>query len=953
MISGSGDRAVKGEVNTRKTIMLCRGQCLAAWVGVAITFSAIPQAGATTDYYVSTNGADAADGLSWATAKETIQAAIDLTVVGDRVLVSNGVYATGGGGVNGVLTNRVAITNAITVQAVNGPLVTVIRGAFDPLTTNGPAAVRCVYIGSNAVLSGFTLTNGATYLDTLIVADRSGGGVWCESYAVVSNCVLTGNSARGGGGSYGGTLIDCALSGNSALQGGGSYSATLIGCTLSGNSAYNGGGAVLGTLSNCTLSGNLAYVNHGGGSYGATLIGCTLSNNYANYYGGGASGGSLTNCTLLDNSSGMNGGGVYNATLHNCVLQGNTATNGGASYNGVLSHCDLLTNSGVNGGASYGGTLYDCVLQGNTATNGGGSYGGALSNCVLQENSALYGGGAATSTLFACTLSGNRVTYEGAGAYCCAMSNCTLSGNAGLTENCLGGGAYGGTLFNCTLGTNAARNGGGTYNAILHGCALQNNSAQFGGGSYSGSLSNCLLLANTATLSGGGASHAILYDCVLRENGAQFGGGAKLSTLYNCTLSNNVGYVTGGGSDECTLTHCALLDNRTALNFDCRGGGAAGSTLDRCRLSGNRAGDGGAVMTCTVSNSTLNDNHANWWGGGAYGGTLYNCTLSGNTAVGGPGGGAYAATLSNCLISGNLGYVGGGVYQGTLYNCVVADNHITADDPMGIGSGADDATLYNCTVVNNRADYYGSGTWECEVWNSIVYSNWGYCASTPVMINYIHSPPLYGFLQYSCTTPHPGGDGNITDDPRFVNAGEGIYRLQPSSPCINAGNSAYAPGTTDLDGNPRIQQGSVDMGAYEFQPMTNYLGWSLQIPSGAIAPEQCGLGDGYPNLLKYATGSSATQSDDLARLIASVRDGLFTMQFNRNTNATDVTLYVESCTSLAPAPSWTVIAANRAGTGWNSTQVSETGSGTPVVVTVSTNTAGTNSLFMRLSVTAP
>src|SRR5262249_35074465 len=135
----------------------------------------------------------------------TIQDAVDAsTLPGALVLVTNGIYATGGRAVYGTMTNRLAVDKPVAVRRVNGPQFTTIQGRRAPGVTNGDAAVRCVYLTDGASLVGFTVLNGATRSAGSENHEQSGGGLWCQSAnVVVSNCVLTANSANWyGGGVY-------------------------------------------------------------------------------------------------------------------------------------------------------------------------------------------------------------------------------------------------------------------------------------------------------------------------------------------------------------------------------------------------------------------------------------------------------------------------------------------------------------------------------------------------------------------------------------------------------------------------------------------------------------------------------------------------------------------------------------------------------------------------------
>lgn len=125
----------------------------------------------------------------WTTAATNIQTAIDLAAIGDIVLVTNGVYGSGGKVKAGDLTNRIALDKALIVMSVNGAANTAIvgtpgRGGVNSFTTpNGTNAVRCAWLADGAILSGFTLQGGGTRVSTTTLgsATNSGGGVWCAS----------------------------------------------------------------------------------------------------------------------------------------------------------------------------------------------------------------------------------------------------------------------------------------------------------------------------------------------------------------------------------------------------------------------------------------------------------------------------------------------------------------------------------------------------------------------------------------------------------------------------------------------------------------------------------------------------------------------------------------------------------------------------------------------------
>jgi hypothetical protein len=317
------------------------------------------------------------------------------------------------------------------------------------------------------------------------------------------------------------------------------------------------------------------------------------------------------------------------------------------------------------------------------------------------------------------------------------------------------------------------------------------------------------------------------------------------------------------------------------------------------------------------------ENRSMGHGGGANGfdpdlvptmGTLSNCTLVGNVAVG-DGGGAFRAILYNCMVAWNSAWYGGGANQGTLRNCTLIENQ--AGGGGGVAGGEpvnyyfSPIFLYNCSLVGNIGYSDGGGAaYAAFLHNCILHNNTGGPFGGD---NYTSSCQL----DFSCTTPLPAsGIGNITNAPLFVDLANANLRLQSNSPCINSGRNIYAAyPRSDLDGNPRITSGTVDIGAYEFQSPSSVLSyaWAQQygLPTDGSADSSDFDGDLLNNWQEWIAGTIPNDASSALRLLApttGVSGTIVSWQ-----SVTNRIYFLERATNLGAAPPFSLLTSNLVG----------------------------------------
>ncbi len=683
---------------------------------------------------------------NWATAAVSIQEAIDASLSGDVILATNGVYASGGKVMSGDLTNRIALTRALTVMSVNGPSATFIEGLKDPTTTNGPAAVRPAWLTAGAWLDGFTIRNGGTRSTGDQTHLRSGGGVWASgTNTMIANCILVSNAAHFAGGAFRGWLDRSTISGNFAqTDGGGGCSNLMTSCLIEANRAgANAGGLKDGWVFNSAITRNTAAT--GGGLYGMRA----------------------RNCTVTFNKATLGVGGVYwtpSATLTNLIVWSNTGGNA-PNYNlgPFYNSCSLPLPSG-SGNISSDPLLLDDGFH--IATNSPCQSAGITPGVGTDIDGQNW----TNPPSMGCDQWGPEAVVTGArlvlDTWGAVRVTATAIGNGPFEFRWLKDGA---------LLTDAANlSGTSTTNLIIRPIGPNDVAG------YQLIVSNALGVV-TSTVARLSLRFVDLNSTSALPPYTNWSGAAMsiqeaidVAEPGDLILVANGIYARGGKVMSGSLTNRVALDKPvTVMSMN----GPSATIIQGEWDFANTNGPG--AVRCV------------WLADGA---ALVGLTLRGGAGVfGNPVGGVWCnstnARVANCIIEACYN----GATSGTLVNCLVRDNFAQSS-----GAATAFSSLINCTVTGNRVLSPGVSS-VCLAWTTNTIFNsiiWGNKNSANADANYGTGGP--GTVSYSCIRPLPTGTNNISLDPLL--AADGTHLLA-GSPCTGAGNPAFASGV-DIDNQP-------------------------------------------------------------------------------------------------------------------------------------------------------
>ena len=272
------------------------------------------------------------------------------------------------------------------------------------------------------------------------------------------------------------------------------------------------------------------------------------------------------------------------------------------------------------------------------------------------------------------------------------------------------------------------------------------------------------------------------------------------ATVLDGGKQGSVITLAGSEGEHCVIAGISVVHGATS-GEEGRGGGIRGNdamaTIRYCAIPTNTAySEGGGIV----------DLH----------GLIERNILSGNTTGEGfKKGGAFAncdGTISRNRVFNNHATGKGGAFfecHGVIKNNLIYDN--TAGEDTGEGGGFHDcqADILNNVIFHNVAMDNGGGLSECTgtIANNIL---WGNSAWSEGPHFFKSAAPTHCCIEYW----YGGGKGNMAEDPLFMDAEAGDFRLREGSPCLDVGLELEEVSEA-FDGVKRPQGGGFDIGAFE------------------------------------------------------------------------------------------------------------------------------------------
>lgn len=401
------------------------------------------------DMFVNgSDGNDANDGLSWASAKHTIGNATGTVTENGIVTIAEGVYS-------GENNTQIIIDKNMTIQGLS-QTGTIINGT-------GSDWIFHINNGISVTLAKLTLTN-ATRGD--------GGAIYNTGTLIVTNCTFTDNIAHSG---MGGAIFSTG-------------DLTALGSTFINNYADSEGGAIdcSGTMiiTDCKFISNKApgsgtcggAIGNNGGNNVLTVIDSEFSDNIACYYGGAIYYNgeylTVTGSNFNENNAGIYGGAIYYSgelfTLTSSEFSDNIAgQRGGAIYssgNLIVSDCNFTKNNATShsGGAIYNDAYNLTVINSNFVNNHANQLGGAIDTSAGSPDE--------TTNIIGGSFTGNH--GSDGGAIYTNEGTLTISGTSFTSNNVpqTGGAIYNSgaivTVLKSNFTQNTAFSAGAIFNSI-------------------------------------------------------------------------------------------------------------------------------------------------------------------------------------------------------------------------------------------------------------------------------------------------------------------------------------------------------------------------------------------------------------------------------------------------------------------------------------------------------